>query len=293
MHPELDRMLAEYNKVLASYEASEIELDEARAAISHLTAVDGSGRIWSINPDTGEFMCASPGMAPVPTSPDQFSGNTIPSGFTAPPDAWSTTQPAPATSWDTPTEYTPSSPRTRTRAPKTPRAGTGRLLGNRRLLIIIGAVLVVLVVVLVVRHPATTSPSTSTLPPASSVPPSTAPTTSPTSVPASTPPGTPTSAQMLAAFEGVSSGPSAESSLGQYVLTPGTHVDIVEHLAFFAGLAQMGATVNVTTPVRVGSHAVSNFTIRDGSTHQVLYSGHAVWVVHGGTWAMLTWPTFS
>jgi hypothetical protein len=297
IHPELNRILDEYNNIAENYERGAIDLADATSSIGQLQVVDGQGWVWGIDPNTGSFIRSSPGQSdPQPADPENFSPSQIPfSGSQGP-------SPAASPPWATPSSdphdaWTPPPPPSRRGSPsRSPRESSRAqssgsfFTQNRRTIIIAAVVVIVLILVLVGRKsPGTTT--TSTLPPVTTTSAPTTSTTTTTIAPLS--PGTPSSAEMLQDISGISQGPTSISDVTNYVWHPGTHVAIVQHVAFFSGLAAVSARVSVARATKVTGGAVSSFVWRDSTTNAVLYKGHIDWVRRGASWQMVTWPVFS
>jgi hypothetical protein len=316
IHPELTRLLEEYNQILNSYEANNITLDEATASLSRLSVTDGLGWVWAVDPQTGLFTKAAPDGTPQPADAADFAANQIPyagapsSPLLQPPNVGG----APPSLWTTPPgsdqydSFTPPQPPPSRRGsggsstppPRSNRSGSGGrggfFSGNRRLVIIVGVIVVVVVIALLSRKSTTGTTTSSTLPPATSTS-STSPTTT-TTVPVTSStspaqPGVPSVTQMNSVFGAISNGTQAVTDIRSSVVRPGTHVDIVQHVAFFTGLNQVGAYIIDGPARRVPGGATSTFTLRDGANGPRLYSGRATWVIQGGVWKLSTWPAFS
>lgn len=78
MHPELQRLEQHYLNLVAELQAGHILEDDALRVLAGLTAIDGSGAVWSIDPFTGEFVRALPNMAPTPADPSTFAPSQLP-----------------------------------------------------------------------------------------------------------------------------------------------------------------------------------------------------------------------
>ena len=55
LHPNLARLAAAYDDIVARFGRNEITAPEARGRIAALTARDDTGVMWSIDPDTAEW----------------------------------------------------------------------------------------------------------------------------------------------------------------------------------------------------------------------------------------------
>lgn len=78
MHPELKRIEEQYLSLVADLQAGHIGQADALAVLANLTAVDGEGWVWSIDPATGEFLRSLPGQPGVFADPAQFSPARLP-----------------------------------------------------------------------------------------------------------------------------------------------------------------------------------------------------------------------
>ena len=78
MHPELKRIEDQYLSLVADLQAGHIGQADALAVLANLTAVDGEGWVWSIDPYSGEFLRALPGQPGAPADPSQFSVARLP-----------------------------------------------------------------------------------------------------------------------------------------------------------------------------------------------------------------------
>lgn len=78
MHPELMRIEEQYLSLVADLQAGHIGQADALAVLANLTAVDGEGWVWSIDPSTGEFLRALPGQPGAFADPAQFSVSRLP-----------------------------------------------------------------------------------------------------------------------------------------------------------------------------------------------------------------------
>ena len=71
MHPDLLVLQQNYNHVLDEYEAKHLSYDEAMDTLRVMTAVDSDGWIWSVDPDSGNFIRQRPGGAA------EFAGESL------------------------------------------------------------------------------------------------------------------------------------------------------------------------------------------------------------------------
>lgn len=78
MHPELKRIEDQYLSLVADLQAGHIGQADALAVLANLTAVDGEGWVWSIDPSTGEFLRALPGQPGMFADPTQFNSSRLP-----------------------------------------------------------------------------------------------------------------------------------------------------------------------------------------------------------------------
>lgn len=78
MHPELNRIEESYLALVADLQAGHIGQTDALAVLSGLTAVDGDGWVWSIDPYSGDFLRAMPGQPASPADPSQFVASRLP-----------------------------------------------------------------------------------------------------------------------------------------------------------------------------------------------------------------------
>jgi hypothetical protein len=321
IHPELNRILEEYNKISTNYENGSIQLPDAIASIAQLQVIDGLGWVWGIDHNTGNFVRSTPGSPElVPSDPEEFAPSQIPytqshfdqprapydtvvpswedaPGITSSPhDAW--TPPAPPPSRRGTARTSKRTPRLRPSKEKTLQpSSSGAVMGfvsqNRRTVIIAVVVVVLLSFALLSRR-APSTPPTSTLPPATSLAPTTQPPRPTTTRPVSIPTRAPSAGEMSRAFAGISRASTSVRAILSFVDNPGNHVAVVQHVAFFTGLTSVHALLQQTPATHTGtSTAQSTFTFLDASTHEVLYTGKVYWVRHTAAWRMSTWPTFT
>jgi hypothetical protein len=78
MHPELQRLEQRYLGLVAELQAGHITEDDALRVLAGLTAIDGEGAVWSIDPFTGEFARAMPGATSAPVDPSRFAPAQLP-----------------------------------------------------------------------------------------------------------------------------------------------------------------------------------------------------------------------
>jgi hypothetical protein len=316
VHPELSQILDKYHSILADYDSGNLDLASTQELLSRLQVIDGAGMVWGINPETGFFTKASPGQAPMQADASEFAPNQINTSPSPLPSSPMSRPPVvspsttPSTPWDqghtAPDAYdnytAPKPPPSRRpggkKSSRSPRLSSPGLFGANRRVIIIGAIVVVVIIIaFVAKKPSATAP-TSTLPPIQSTS-STAPTTTTTiattttTVPGGTLGRVPTTTQMNDVFSALSQGSSSLATIRQNIVAPGTGVSIIEHVAFFSGLASVQATISDSRPRIVAGGASSSFSLRAPGSHTLLYTGTAHWVVRAGTWKLATWPTLS
>lgn len=95
MHPELQLLEQRYLELVAAVQAGHMSEADALATMAQVTAVDGEGALWSIDPYSGQFVRALPGTPPQPANPSLFAPAQLPpppSDFAANPSmsAWGT-----------------------------------------------------------------------------------------------------------------------------------------------------------------------------------------------------------
>jgi len=78
MHPELQRIDEQYLSLYADLQAGHISQADALAVLANLTATDGEGWVWSIDPGTGNFLRGRPGEPGAPADPALFSVSRLP-----------------------------------------------------------------------------------------------------------------------------------------------------------------------------------------------------------------------
>lgn len=61
MHPELANLQSAYNRLIDDFEAGHISYEQATSTLAQMTAVDGGGWVWSIDPSNGTFVRSQPG----------------------------------------------------------------------------------------------------------------------------------------------------------------------------------------------------------------------------------------
>lgn len=78
MHPELQRIDEQYLALYADLQAGHISQADALASLASMTATDGEGWVWSIDPATGNFLRGLPGQPGSPADPSLFSVSRLP-----------------------------------------------------------------------------------------------------------------------------------------------------------------------------------------------------------------------
>jgi hypothetical protein len=78
MHPELQRLDEQYRSLAADLQAGHISQEDAMMILASLTAVDGEGWVWSIDPYSGEFLRAMPDQTGSPADPSLFVVSRLP-----------------------------------------------------------------------------------------------------------------------------------------------------------------------------------------------------------------------
>lgn len=78
MHPELRRIEEQYLALVADLQAGHVSQADAMVVLANLTAVDGEGWVWSIDPYTGDFLRALPGQPGSPADPSAFVVSRLP-----------------------------------------------------------------------------------------------------------------------------------------------------------------------------------------------------------------------
>ena len=84
LHPELARLQERYNEVLDQHEAGNLSYEDALISVQAMSVIDGSGYAWIVDPESGGFLRATPGDAPYPADPSQFTPAQIPTKGSAP-----------------------------------------------------------------------------------------------------------------------------------------------------------------------------------------------------------------
>jgi len=78
VHPELQRIDEQYRSLAADLAAGHVSQADAMMILANLTAVDGEGWVWSIDPYSGEFLRALPGQPGSPADPALFVVSRLP-----------------------------------------------------------------------------------------------------------------------------------------------------------------------------------------------------------------------
>ncbi|MCP4792079.1 MAG: hypothetical protein GY882_01890 [Actinomycetia bacterium] len=77
-HPELARLIADYEAILARHNAGTLTQDAALAALAAMWVSDGVGYEWSIDPQSGRYIRRVPGADAEFADEHQFAPTTIP-----------------------------------------------------------------------------------------------------------------------------------------------------------------------------------------------------------------------
>jgi hypothetical protein len=309
MHPELQRIEQQYLQLVADLQAGHVSESDAMRIISSLTAIDGEGAVWSIDPYSGNFVRAFPGAAPVAADPGRFVPAQLPPVQVAVPPH--------GTPPEMVSDFLHPALRPLPPEPVSKRAGSrlrgglkgaagaagaaggalgGLLRGRGRTVVLVGIVAVV-ALALIAGSPSEESP------PEDSVPATVAPITVPDiSVPGETtvpPAPVDTSAPLASdpAIETVAPEPVAPTSdeldLLALLLNAGDAVTLAEILpgdqamrdqfALFLGYPRLGYTLVLRNPVVTGIGVkVQGTVVKDGDTlsrWSLLLTGSAPWKV--------------
>lgn len=270
MHPELQRIDEQYRSLAADLAAGHVSQADAMMILANLTAVDGEGWVWSIDPYSGEFLRALPGQPGSPADPSLFVVSRLPVVPVAvPPHGTSQDQvsdflhpnlrPLPAAPVSERAMSAISGAASNASAAARPLGGFLRKKARTLLVVVVG---VVLVAVLVVQRPGGQAPESSapgsvptpTVPPPTIVIPGSEPQTS-SSVPsqvapvtATTLPPLPSDAE-LAAFLGLLSSGDAAALAGVLPESQKERLDILGLL----GASRAGFQLSFSTPKVDGS----------------------------------------
>lgn len=306
--PELQSLEDRYAELYASVQRGEIDQDTAMVTLDAMTAVDGSGAIWRVNPAEQGFLRAMPGGLYQPARVEEWQPLTHPNtaattdpyaGFVpAPPTAASgpawAHAPAAAATPDEPLPAWVPQPEPAVRpglgerlAPVTAVLGRVKGLvaggGKRRRYIVVASVCAVLLLVAAragSSEPATTSPGapvTTAVPGAADA----------TTAPVPTTPPAPTDKQVRSALKTLTSGD--RTKVAALFVDAGEPGLIGLRAAQWAGLGKAGMKVNAG-PVAVAEQVTAPLEIVDNDSGQVLYRATLTFVARDGGFVLAGWP---
>lgn len=78
MHPELQHLDQQYRQIVAALQSGHLSEQDALGVLAGMSAVDGEGAVWTIDPYSGDFVRSYPGQAPVPANPAMFVPAQLP-----------------------------------------------------------------------------------------------------------------------------------------------------------------------------------------------------------------------
>jgi hypothetical protein len=78
LHPELARLEQQYFTLAEDLRLGHVTESDALQIMGNLSAVDGEGAVWSIDPYSGDFVRGFPGSAPQPADPGLFVPAQLP-----------------------------------------------------------------------------------------------------------------------------------------------------------------------------------------------------------------------
>lgn len=294
--PELEALERSYSELYNRVQNGELDPDAAMATLEAMTAVDGAGVIWRVNPSAEGFLCAQPGGYWEPGRVEQWQPLSHPNpdygtdpyaGFVPP------TDPGPGSMWATSPgagpaafpnaeplpQWVPSpapAPRRDPLAPLRAVAGTVTGLlgtGRRRNYLIVGIVCALLVgYAALAGGPAGTSP---------------APTPAPTGAPSPSV-ALPSAKQADAVLATLVSGD--RTKIAALLVTPGDAAEVALRAAQWAGFAKAGLKPVAQAPAVVGNTAVQLVEIVDTATNKPVLAMTLTYVIDNGRVRLAAWP---
>ena len=287
MHPDLVKLRAQYERIVADYTAGHLDDDTAKHSLLSMGVFDASGARWSINLD-GMFVRQKSPQAPVEVvNPTMFA--YVHSGGAAQPGRapWEEAREAGVPFARPVQDPGPPQPSMVERASERLRERTTGLQGGRvgdfvrsnRTTVIIAVVLIVLVFVAKLTAGGSDTTSTVATIPASSV---TAPGDSSSTPGAAIPvidvAGAQTALGVLSDRAGAATTLGAKGAL---------------NAAFWRGLTDVGVTWKVESVNAVGATAESVVLLSDTTTGAELGRVAVKLAVADGTWRVAEWPDIS
>ena len=131
MHPELVTLQQNYNRIVDDVQNGHMPYEQALSTLANMSTPDADGWLWSIDPDTGNFVRSQPGGPAQPADPSGFvpaqvGPRTSPFATPTPPatNQWGASAPPAPDQWSTPpSPYGPDLSSPPTVAPNSPFAG--------------------------------------------------------------------------------------------------------------------------------------------------------------------------
>ncbi len=287
MHPDLVKLRAQYERIVADYTAGHLDDETAKHSLLSMGVFDASGARWSINLD-GMFVRQKSPQAPVEVvNPMMFA--YVQSGGTPQPGRapWEEAREAGVPFARPVHDPGPPEPSVIERASERLRERTSGMQGGRvgafvqanRTTVIIGVVLVVLVFVakIATGGPAATS-VVATLPTSSVLTDGNSSTLPAASVPALDTAGAQSALALLSDRAGASAALGAEVSL---------------NAAFWNGLAAVGASARVESVQVAGETADAVVILADTATGAELGRVTVKLGVSNGAWRVIAWPAIT
>lgn len=78
LHPLLADLDTSYRKLVDDVSAGRISIEDAQIVLEHTKVADGDGALWSIDPQSGDFVRTVPGQQSTFADPQMFVGSVLP-----------------------------------------------------------------------------------------------------------------------------------------------------------------------------------------------------------------------
>ena len=78
LHPLLADLDTSYRKLVDDVSAGRISIEDAQIVLEHTKVADGDGALWSIDPQSGDFVRTVPGQQSTFSDPQMFVGAVLP-----------------------------------------------------------------------------------------------------------------------------------------------------------------------------------------------------------------------
>ncbi|MFA5566457.1 MAG: hypothetical protein WC184_12310 [Acidimicrobiia bacterium] len=291
LHRDLQNLSEEYDKLVASVEAQQVSIGDAREVLEALGVIDADGHKWGMDEQGNFTRQIGPDGIPEPTNPSLYTSR----------QATTTTPPKPP--WDTSTNPT-TSPFTNHRAytPKRSSPVITKIVEITKTNIVTVVVLVigVLVVGYTLTDKSSNNPETNTPTESTLVTPPTTTTAPETQEPNTTNPTEETttttlqaqvpSAERIAAVLNVLEDGNRDDTAAVMMVSGGVS-RIVTELVFYQGLEPAKLEIQTDPPENIGDGtALQHWRVVDSNTNETHLTLTATWVRDGNTWRLITWP---